>query len=133
MKYLGIDYGSKRVGTAVSNAEGTIAFPRTTLTNDDALLKNIMLLLIDEKIESIVIGDTLAHGGARNSISDKADQFVKTLGEETRLPIERQWEAGSSIEANAYIPDGKGHDHASAAAIILQRYMDMNVPQYDIE
>ncbi len=133
MKYLGIDYGSKRVGTAVSNAEGTIAFPRTTLTNDDALLKNIMLLLIDEKIESIVIGDTLAHGGARNSISDKADQFVKTLGEETRLPIERQWEAGSSIEANAYIPDGKGHDDASAAAIILQRYLDMNVPQYDIE
>ena len=133
MKYLGIDYGSKRVGTAVSNAEGTIAFPRTTLTNDDTLLKNIMQLLIDEKIECIVIGDTLAHGGARNSISDKADQFVKTLGEETRLPIERQWEAGSSIEANAYIPDGKGHDDASAAAIILQRYMDMNVPQYDIE
>jgi putative Holliday junction resolvase len=133
MKYLGIDYGAKRVGTAVSNSEGTIAFPRTTFANNAKLVEEIVTMVLEEKIECIVIGDTLSHGGARNPVSDEADQFARAVGARTHLPIERQWEAGSSIEANAYVPDGKGHDDASAAAIILQRYLDMNVPEHDIE
>ena len=133
MKYLGIDYGAKRVGTAVSNSEGTIAFPRLILVNNSGLMTSLVAMCAREKIESIVIGDTLSHGGARNPVSEQADQFVATLATQTGLPVARQWEAGSSIEANAYAPDGNGHDDASAAAIILQRYLEMHIPEHDIE
>ena len=41
MKYLGIDYGTKTIGIAVSDAQGTIAFPRIELKNNSNLIKEI--------------------------------------------------------------------------------------------
>jgi RNase H-fold protein (predicted Holliday junction resolvase) len=42
MKYLGIDYGEKRVGIAVSDVEGKVAFPKVVLENNAQLLKTIL-------------------------------------------------------------------------------------------
>ena len=60
MKYLGIDYGAKRVGIAISDAEGSIAFPRTTLLNDGKMLPQLAKLIEEEKIGTVVIGDTFS-------------------------------------------------------------------------
>ena len=125
MKYLGIDYGSRRVGVAVSDAEGTIAFPRTTLANDDQLFARLREVIEKEHIGMLVVGDTRSHGGADNPVTPEAEAFVATLERETKLPVERVWEMWSSIEASRYAPEGKEHDDAAAAAIILQRYLDI--------
>ena len=125
MKYLGIDYGTKRVGTAVSNNEGTIAFPRATLTNDDRLLKHLADVVATEKVEQIIVGDTGPHGGGENPITAEAEKFMEDLARETRLPVSRAFEVFSSIEASRYAPKGSEHDDAAAAAIILQRFLDM--------
>ena len=53
MRYLGIDYGSKRVGIAISDASGKIAFPREVLPNDKNLLTRIADLCAKEKVEAI--------------------------------------------------------------------------------
>jgi putative Holliday junction resolvase len=125
MKYLCIDYGSKRVGLSVSDAAGTIAFPRITLQNSDRLMDQIQEVTKAERIESIVIGDTKSHGGAANSVSDEADIFAENLQKQTGLPVERSWEAWSSMEAGKFAPKGHEHDDAAAAAFILQRFLDM--------
>ncbi len=124
MKYLGIDYGAKRVGLAVSDDAGTIAFPRATVPNDEKVFSQLAKLVAYEKIGAIVVGDTRSHSGKDNPVTSEAESFVAALQGAVAVPIERIWEMWSSIEASRYAPEGKGHDDASAAAIILQRFLD---------
>src|SRR3989344_4541654 len=125
MKYLGIDFGTKRVGVAVSDAEGTIAFPRTTFATDDRLLPQLVELAKDEKVVTIGVGDTRSFSGLENPVTKESDEFVERLKKATGLDVIRAWEAGSSIEASRYAPEARGHDDSSAAAVILQRFLDM--------
>lgn len=126
MKYLGIDFGMKRVGVAVSNEEATIAFPRTILKNDETLVSHIIELVEKEKIGAIIMGNTRALSGTPNPIvSLSADLFLEELKEITQIPVQTVFEAWSSIEASRYAPKGRGRDDAAAAAIILQRFLDL--------
>lgn len=124
MKYLGIDYGAKRIGLAVSNAEGTIAFPRATIKNDAKLFESLARLIADEKIESIIVGDTRSFSHLENPVTKEAEDFAERLKKETSLPVESAWEAGSSVEASRYAPEGEEKSDGAAAAIILQRFLD---------
>ena len=124
MKYLGIDFGSKRIGLSVSDEAGSIAFPRATLPNDEKLLSHLVALITDEKIGAIVVGDTRSHGGNDNPVTAEAEKFVSALEAAAEIPVERIWEIWSSIEASRYAPEGKGHNDTAAAAIILQRFLD---------
>jgi len=126
MRYLGIDFGEKRIGYAVSDDAGSIAFPRTTLRNDPMLMEQLAAVIEREAIGAIVVGDTRAFGGAANPVTESAERFMQLLRDETGLTVEPAWEAGSSIEASRYAPDGDGHDDAAAAAVILQRFLDMH-------
>jgi len=126
MKYLGIDFGAKRVGIAVSDAAGTIAFPRATLANDAELVASIQKVIHEEKVESIVIGDTKSHGGAANPVSAQANIFAESLAAQTGLSVERSWEMWSTMEVSKLATKGHEHDDAAAAAFILQRFLDMN-------
>ena len=125
MKYLGIDYGAKRVGIAVSDAEGRIAFPRTVLVNDEKLISQVVKILEGEKVGIVVVGDTKAFSGLENPITKELESFVGRLKQEIDLPVIPAWEAGSSIEASRYAEQGNEHKDEAAAAIILQRFLDM--------
>jgi len=125
MKYLGIDYGAKRVGVAVSDRDATIAFPRAVFPNDAKLLSGLTKIVQEERIESVVVGDTRSHGGGGNPVTAEAEVFIETLKSETKLPVESVPEVWSSIEANRYAPKGEEHNDAAAAAFILQRFLDM--------
>ena len=125
MKYLGLDYGTKKVGTALSDEGGTIAFPRATLPNDENLLLKIKGLVEVEGAGAIVVGDTRAASGAPNQATDAAESFIEALRRLVEVPVERGFEAWSSVEASRYAPKGRARDDAAAAAIILQRFLDM--------
>ena len=125
MKYLGIDYGAKRIGVAVSNNEGTIAFPRETVENDARMFAKLAQIIADEKIQSIIVGDTRSYSNLANPVTKDAEAFGERLRKETSLPVNLVGEAGSSIEASRYAPEDSGHSDGAAAAIILQRYIDM--------
>jgi putative Holliday junction resolvase len=122
MRYLGLDYGAKRIGTAISDEGGGFAFPKETIPNDGGALAKIVQMITESKIGAIVVGDTRASNGVENPITFDADRFVEQLGERVKLPLHRAWEAWSSVEARRFSPDG--HDDSSAAAIILQRFLD---------
>ncbi|MDO8514411.1 MAG: RuvX/YqgF family protein [bacterium] len=125
MKYLGIDYGSKWVGLALSNDAGTIAFPRAEIENDEKLIPFLFRMIEQEKVGQIIVGDTLASGGAENRITREAQTFVEALAKSCSIPIEFAPEMWSSIEASRYAPKGEEHNNAAAAAVILQRYLEM--------
>lgn len=124
MRYLGIDYGAKRIGIAVSDDAGTMAFPRAILDNDRRLLAELKSHLDSQAVGCIVVGDAMSYSGIRNPVTDDVDAFVELLKKETGLPVERSFEAGSSIEASRYAPEGESHNDSVAAAIILQRFLD---------
>lgn len=124
MRYLGVDYGATQVGLALSDRDGSFAFPHAIYPNDGKLIAAIAKLVADEHIDAIVIGDTLADTGAQNTISARSDVFAESVGKATGVPVHRVREAWSTHEAARYAPAGKKHDDSAAAAIILQRYLD---------
>jgi putative Holliday junction resolvase len=126
MKLLGIDYGSKRVGIAVSDQDATIAFPRMALPNDEKLASLLVALIQEEKIGRIIVGDTRTSGGRENPVTSAAEKFAAMLSTASSVPVEFAPEIWSSIEASRYAEKGNEHNDAAAAAIILQRFLDMN-------
>ena len=134
-RILGIDYGAKRIGLAISDEEATLAFPKEILFNDSNVFKKIIEIVQNENISSFVVGDSVDLNDVKNPISEKIDVFVKKLESEFNLPVYKQKEFFTSVEARGR--DGKEQNNArktkqvqnvkiddSAAALILQRYLD---------
>lgn len=136
--YLGVDYGSHKVGLAISDARGVMAFPLEQVPTKEAL-QRIEALVREKKIEVLVMGDTLAASGRENEVTDGARRFAARLQEKTQLPMHLVPEHGTSGAARATLGEGvpRGvlqnkrrkedamHD-ARAAALILQRFIDVH-------
>jgi putative Holliday junction resolvase len=126
MRYLGIDYGTKKIGIAISDQSGTFAFPRDTIDNDKNAIETLVRIISLEEVMGIVVGDTRSIDGGANQITNESDTFVSRLQQSTQTLIHRSREAWSSQEAARFAPPGKRHDDSAAAAIILQRFLDSN-------
>lgn len=79
MRHLGIDFGSKRVGLAMSDEQGKFAMPHSVLKNEKGLVDNILKIITSEKIEKIVLGESLNEKNQPNEIMEKINQFKSTL------------------------------------------------------
>ena len=123
---LGIDYGLKRVGVAVSDQRGAVAFPRDTFSNDKALLGRLSSLIQKEHITAVVIGDSRNAKGDDNPINSEAKKFGKDLQHLISIPIFFEPEFYTSAEARQHT--GKKVVDAEAAAIILNSYITRNTP-----
>lgn len=122
-KYLGIDYGEKRVGVAVSDAEGKVAFPKVVFDNDTELTKKISDFCIKEDVGAIVVGESKNYKGEDNKINPKIISFKKELSVVIKLPISLEPEFLSSAQVENTFGKTDMLD-ASAAAIILQTFLD---------
>jgi putative Holliday junction resolvase len=122
MKYLGIDYGTKRVGIALSDEGGSFAFPKDIVPTAGAIAY-IESLLKEGDITSIIVGESLATNGQENDVVVMARSFAKKLELVTSVPIVFEREGFSSVEAHRY-QTKKGSRDDSAAAVILQRFLD---------
>src|SRR3989344_4161056 len=100
MKYLGIDYGEKRIGIAVSDEEGMMAFPRTTLENSPAVLDDIARLCKEEQIEKIVLGVPVSFSGRESEQARTTIAFGEQLALGTGLPVVHANEVLSSKMAD---------------------------------
>lgn len=122
MRYLGIDFGEKRVGIALSDEDGKIAFPNVVLLNDKDLIRNIMGLCMKNTVEMIVMGESRDYQGQINDIMWKIQGFRKQL-EIIGFKVAFEPEYMTSIQASQITGENEMLD-ASAAAIILQSYLD---------
>lgn len=120
MNALGIDYGTKRIGIAIS-IQGIIQ-PLTTLKNSPQFIEKLQQIISDYKIDQIYVGIS------QGVIATQTKKFVKQLQNMLTLPISTVEEAVSTIEANSIFTTNKKHrkDYqktidAIAAAVILKR------------
>lgn len=125
MRLLGIDYGTKRVGVAISDDQGSMAFPHVVLPNDAALLKSIEEIIEKEEVGKIIIGHSLDRDGEPNPIHAKVEELIQDLTLITGLPVELEPEQYTTKEATRF--QGKTDmTDASAASIILNSYITRN-------
>jgi putative Holliday junction resolvase len=124
MRYLGIDYGAKKIGLAVSDEGGSFAFPFLIFSNisKENSVDKILKIIEEKKIESLVIGESLNLKGGENKILKDAKSFSEKLKEKTNLEVYFEKEWLSTIEARRFQDRHDADD--SAAAIILQRFLD---------
>ncbi|OGD32153.1 hypothetical protein A3C91_03330 [Candidatus Azambacteria bacterium RIFCSPHIGHO2_02_FULL_52_12] len=123
MKYLGIDYGEKRIGIAVSDEEGMMAFPRTTLENSPAVLDDIAHLCKEENIQKIVLGVPVSFSGGQSEQAGENIAFGEKLEQHAGIPVVHENEVLSSKMADA-LGVKPEHRDQSAATIILQSWLD---------
>ena len=131
---LGIDYGDKKVGLALSDRASLIASPYKTLqyVSENDLIKKIKKVVFEKDIKIFVVGLPLNMKGEDSSQTKKVRKFKKLLSV-LELPIVYEDERLSSISAkNSLVLQNvkTGHNKAeidrTAAAIILQQYLDKN-------
>ena len=134
MKYLGIDYGTKRIGLATSDGGGSMAFPYSTVKAGPGALAEIHAIIKKEVVERVVLGESLNFKGEANTVMESIAEFKKDLEALTGLTVAYEAEFLSSAAAARQFDVDVGRKEkldqskldAAAAAIILQSYLDRN-------
>ncbi|MFA5012882.1 MAG: Holliday junction resolvase RuvX [Ignavibacteria bacterium] len=78
-KYLGIDYGLKRVGISVSDNSKKYAFQRDHLLNDNKFFDKLLELIRKESISKIVIGYPLRFNSEKTHSTEDVESFREKL------------------------------------------------------
>ena len=125
MKILGIDYGRKKIGLAVS--EGLLAQPLKVLRYKKF---NILCEQLEKKIKALGI-EKIVMGISEGTMAEETKEFGRRLQEKLATPVEYQDETLTtkeaqrlSIEAGINRKKRKKMEDAYAAALILQAYLD---------
>ncbi len=123
MRYLGVDYGKKRIGIALSDEEGVIAFPRETLVIEDGadLVNMLCTIAKREQVKTVVIGLPPEVPGMDASIRREVYDLAESVRTRCDLFIELENEILSTKIARQY---STVNTDASAAALILQSFLD---------
>ena len=133
MKILGLDYGEKRIGLAVSDETGTMAQGLITLTrkNRQADLQALAGVMETQQIERIVVGYPLRIDGTAGIQCEKVKRFAELLERTFHLPVICWDETFSTKEAEQMMIEMKVKRTKKrkmvdriAASIILQDYLD---------
>ncbi len=123
MKLMGIDYGAKRVGIALSDDGGEMAFAKAVLPGGKELLFEIGEICKKERVEAVVMGDSRNYAQQENSIMKEVHALKKEIEDNLGLPVYLEPELMTSMEAEQLQGHNDMHD-ASAAALILKSYID---------
>ena len=131
---LGIDFGEKRVGLALSVRSNLIASPFKTINyiNEIDLVEQLKIIVIENDIENFVLGLPINMKGEDTAQTKLVRKFKDSLST-LELPIIFEDERLSSISAknslmlqNIKTGHNKPEIDKTAAAIILQQYLDKN-------
>ncbi|MGD0765723.1 MAG: Holliday junction resolvase RuvX [Dehalococcoidia bacterium] len=133
MRLLGLDVGDARIGVAISDPNGQVAIPLTTLQrrSTETDLAAIAALAGKEEVEALVVGFPLSLNGAVGRQAQRVQDFAHRLQAAVPVPVELWDERFSSVQADELLRRGgpgsrkrRGDQDSLAAAIILQGYLD---------
>lgn len=124
---LAFDYGVKKVGVALGNTLTCTARPLTIITAErrDLRFDEIGRLLAEWRPDRVVVGLPLTTDGQEQLATTQARRFANQIQGRFNVPVVLVDERGSSLEAQAMM-GSNAPDDAMAAAIILQRYLDVS-------
>ena len=131
MRYLGVDYGSSKIGLALSDERGTMGFPHAIVPNTPRLVDELCALIAKENVGAVVIGESRNLAGGENPIAKDARALGETITARAGVPVFYESEVFTSAEARR-APEKEGKSRApkkhtkvdaSAAALILTSYL----------
>ena len=133
---VGIDFGEKRIGVAVSDSEKRIAFPLDVINreNNSFGIKKLKSLLSDRDFESFVVGVPFRENGQFIDAGHEVFSYIKSLKEHFQVPV-FPWDERYStmiaeqamISANVKREGRRGVIDKLAAQVILQSYLDSHI------
>ena len=140
MRALGIDYGLRRIGLALSDASGTLASPLAVLERPTERQRETLRIVSaevarlaaeDDGLAAVVVGWPRRLDGTPNDQTPLVEAFARALGAAVTMPVVLQDERLTSHEADERLAVGerdwkkrKRKLDAAAAAIVLQDYLD---------
>ncbi len=136
MRFLGIDYGTRRIGLAQGDELG-LATPLPALTDADAAKRRVALAAVvkQRRIDEIVLGYPYNMDGSAGVKAKEVDAFAESLRKEFGLPVHLVDERLTSHMAEAGMTQkelreirAQGIIDSRAAAIVLQDYLDQRFP-----
>ena len=132
-RILAIDFGTKRMGLAVSDALGLTAqglptLERTRIADD---LERLRSLVEEYSVEKVLVGNPIGHSGGKTTMSQQVAEFVEKLRRCLPCPVELRDERLTSVAANRTLREaglsiGKRQRAVDrvAAVLLLQSYLD---------
>lgn len=133
-RFLGIDWGARRIGVALSDLEGRLATGYCTLdTAKGDAIREIKRICDDEDVSEIVVGLPLrTDNGEESDSSRSAREFARNLSEATRRRISFEDEGFTSFAAEQGLKaggwkagkDNKAQVDKAAARVLLQDHLD---------
>ena len=136
-RLLGVDYGSVRVGLALTDPDRKIAFPLSTYHRQEPAQDAAFFLhlVAEEEVGQVVVGLPVHLSGREGQKATEARAFGKWLGETTGRPVVFWDERFTTVEAEAALWSAglthkrrKARRDRVAAQILLQSYLDAGCP-----
>ena len=126
MKYLGIDYGDRKIGLAIGDDESFVASPFAIIENGDLILDEIQAIADTNEIDKIVIGIPMRMMQERPAQYNKVANFIVKLKEGVDKEVIIEDESFSTQLAGRLIQEDKmaKEDDDTAAMIVLQSFFD---------
>jgi len=133
LRKLGIDYGSKYIGLAISDRSNTVAHSKEVITRTDLKkdLETIKDYINKYEIDEIVVGMPTSLNGTQGPRAEKTQQFINFLNNSLDLKITEWDERFTTLIADQSMLDAdlsrkkrKKMVDKIAAALILQNYLD---------
>lgn len=133
MRLLGIDYGTKRVGLALSDGLGLLAHPYATLarTTRERLFEELLAIIAKEGVQAVVLGLPLGLDGQETEATRRVRNFAASLARRVHVPVHFENEALSSKTAQEQLRQARlrgkrqlGALDQQAAVIILSDYLE---------
>ena len=140
MRYLGLDYGAKTLGVAISDETATIASTLKTIRyNDDSELLNELGIIIKEfDIKEVVLGLPLNMNGTTSVRGAETYSFKTKIERKLKIKVHLQDERLSTVEAEKLLigshirrNNRKKVIDSMAAVIILQTFLDKGSGKYE--
>lgn len=133
-RILGIDFGLKRVGLAMTDPGGVLASPYATLerTTREQCFADIKRIIETEGVRRVVVGLPLGLDGRETETTRQAKNFADSLARRVSVPVELFDERLTSAQAEAELTEAgltcpkkkKQALDSQAATIILRSWMD---------
>ena len=131
-RFLGIDYGTRKTGIAVSGPMGAICSPLTTVPTPK-VFKELESRIEEFNISKIIVGWPINEDGSDQEITRTVEEFIGRLRKKFDIEIEAWDERYSSMRARAILKDSgvrkkrrnqRGAVDAMAAVVILEEYLE---------
>jgi putative holliday junction resolvase len=120
---MGIDFGTKRVGVAVSDSENKFAIPHSVIHNSKNLIDDLNTIMCDNEVEVVILGESKDFKMKDNAVMGKIRELKEAIENKLQKRVIFEPEFLTSHQAQ-HIQGKTELLDASAAAIILQSYLD---------